>query len=321
MKKRIHTILIFLAAVALCTGCSNEIESDIPGSGQAIDFACGILQSRAEETTFETIESFRVSAVWVKNGSEQLTLMDGQFVEKRENQWTYSPVMYMPTYGTVDFFAYSPAQTSVSNFKIDENNNNEVSFTYKVNTDPFKQHDFMVAEAVGQTSTPVRLDFQHMLSSVKVEAQSTSADYSFLVWKVALTDIYSEGILTGTTSGNPKNTVWTWGSLSDSDEEYVVYESSGSPILIGPTPTPVSDPRLGSFMLLPQTLTGDVKVTYSTVNNSTGVVESSTNELTFSLGDTQLDRNRKYTFCLQLSHGGTRSSIPASSASLEVITE
>lgn len=317
MKKRIHTILILIAAVILWTGCTNEIETDIPSSGQVIDFSCDALQSRAQETTSGTIESFRVTAIWAKNASEQPPLMNGQFVEKRDGYWTYSPVLYMPGYGTVDFFAYSPANASVSG--LSGVGSSTISLEYDVTTDPLRQQDLMIADALEQTSSPISLNFQHMLSSVKVEAQSISAGYSFLIHKVQLLDICRQGTLVGTTSGSPKNTTWDWTAQSY-EADYTVYQNGY--IKATTTATPITDTTVGPLMLLPQYLFEKYLYVKYDVINSTGNIESTEHVDAFPF-TLNLEKGRRYTLRLQLSHGtgGTRSSGSSSSSKLEIIHE
>lgn len=256
MKKRIYTILTLLvAATLLVAGCSDDIETE-PGvdPGRAIGFSCGDAESRAEEATAANISSFRVWAVMAKaSGGYVDDFMDEQPVKKNgSGVWTYSPIRYMPIDGsTVDFFAYSPANATVSDFTISGATHDQISLDYDVTTDPAAQHDFMVAAALEEVSAPISLMFRHVLSSVRIEARGATPGYAFRVNEVKLLNIYRRGTLTGTTSASPKTTTWTWGSLS-TKTSYTIAQNG--PVDLATYFTPISDPAVGPLMILPQTV-------------------------------------------------------------------
>lgn len=262
MKRIIHTILILTAAAVLWTGCDRFEPAE--DTGRAIRFTTSEAESRVQETTASSIASFRVSAVWKKAPGDYVTgYMDGQAVEKGgNNEWIYSPVMYMPTYGSVNFFAYSPANAAVGDFIISGAAHDQVGIMYDVTTDYATQHDFMVASAVEETTTPVSLEFKHVLSSIKVEAKCAQAGYKLRIYEVKLLNLRRQGILMGTTSGSPATTEWSW-SVLPARANYTIAQS-GSYVEASTDFVPVSDPAAGPLMILPQTSAGDVfvQVTY-----------------------------------------------------------
>lgn len=251
MKKVIHTILALSAASVLWTGCSEDAAGE--NHGRMIDFSCTDTKSRVPETDADNMSSFRVSAVWTKSpGVYVPTFMDEQAVEKNpDNVWEYSPVCYMPSAGTVDFFAYSPADAAVSGFGFNGTPYNQVGLTYEVTTDPAAQHDFMVAATIGQTETPVPLEFRHMLSSVSVKVRNMEQAFICRVYKVELLNLFRRGTLTGVADKGLKTTEWTWSGQSG----LTSYTITGStPIDIGGNlePIPIPGPSATPLMILPQ---------------------------------------------------------------------
>lgn len=257
MSKKIHTILALAAAAVLWTGCDDGVElADTHRT--AISFACDTEKTRVQETTVVNLMSFRVSAVlnrtamgWGYNDK----FMDGQAVEKDANEnWIYSPVCYMPTDGsTVDFFAYAPANAAVSGFSVDGDNHDQVSFSYDVTTDAGAQYDFMVADALGKTASPILLEFKHVLASVKVEAKNSSP-YTLRVREVKLLNICRKGVLRSHTSdAGSRTTSWAWDELTD-PSTYTVAQDGVVVLEVSDAYVPVSDDVAGPLMILPQTV-------------------------------------------------------------------
>ncbi|MDL2251446.1 fimbrillin family protein [Odoribacter sp. OttesenSCG-928-J03] len=255
MRRKINTIFTLIVALVLWTGCHNEfLGSADENSGRAINFSCTTVSSRAKETNIENMASFRISAGWNKSENEYVYgYMDEQLVKKdANNDWVYSPVRDMPSYGTIDFFAYSPANASVSDFSINETTHDQISLTYDVTNDLEIQQDFMVASAIGIDSPTVPLNFRHALSSIKVKLKSATDGNICLIKEIKLLNFYRRGVLTGTISGN--QTVWAWSNqntmttytISLKEDPYVAdaYED-------------VSDPTIGPLMILPQSCIGN----------------------------------------------------------------
>lgn len=260
MRKTIHTILLFFASSALWTGCDGKAEpAPVEPAGRAIGFSCGAEKSRAQiVSSAADINNFRVWAGWTKgNGHYTGDYMDGQLVKREGVEWIYSPVVYIPTDGSVDFFAYSPADAAAS--RIDDGKDPDlVSFTYDVTTDLASQHDFMVAGTLDKTTSSVHLYFQHMLSSVRVEARSATNGVSVRVYEVRLLNLCRQGVLTGEISGTPRAANWSWSGWSK-PAAYTIPQNV--PVDVGDTYTPIPDPDAdpdaagsGPVMILPQTV-------------------------------------------------------------------
>lgn len=320
MIKTIHTLLTLVTMAVLWTACSDKIVSG-EDSGRAIGFSCGTLMSRARETTTDNINSFRVSAVWKKDASNYVdNYMDAQSVEKNaENVWTYSPVRNIPSYGTVDFFAYSPADASVSKFTISGTTHDRLSLTYDVTTDHVKQHDFMVAEALEVNTASVHLYFRHTLSLIRVAAKSITEAYTFRITEVKLHNIYRQGVLTGETSASPgKTTTWTWSNQAI-PTTYTIIQDSPVDAVSG-SYTPIPDSGTGPLMILPQTVGTDafVRVAYEVYDNGSNKLKDVTTDfpldLTFGMG-------QQYVLNINLSYQSTRSQSASPSSSLHITVE
>ncbi|MDH6304946.1 hypothetical protein M2459_001683 [Parabacteroides sp. PF5-5] len=306
MKKRIHILLAIVVSATLWTGCTNDMEDNIP-SGQAISFSCDAMQTRAQETTASNIATFRVSAVWAKApGNYVADFMDRQSVEKNAGgAWVYSPILYMPSYGTVNFFAYSPANASVNDFQIG-GAYDRVRIDYDVTTDLMTQHDFMVAKAPQQTTVPIRLEFQHVLSSVNVEARnSNSPGYIFRIREVTLLNLCRQGILIGSTTED-----WMW-EAQRTRTNYAIALNSSVDIPFGSSFTAVSNPAVGPLMVLPQTGTDfKVAITYDVLENSAEekvVAKGLTKETPIhhpndASADFTFEMGQKYTFRINLEY-------------------
>lgn len=319
MRKTIHTIFALAAVVTLWAGCSDDTRSD-ESTGHAIDFSCDAVESRTQEATADNMTSFRVSAVWAKSSGEYVDgYMDGQLVEKNNtNNWVYSPEQYIPTSGTVDFFAYSPADAAVSDFSITGQTHDRVSLIYDVSTDVLRQHDFMVAEALEVNTPSVFLNFQHLLSSITVEAKSVSPGYLFRVREVKLLNIYRRGVLTGTTSGSPRETAWVW-SNQTIPTTYDIVQNGPADAIYG-SYTVISDPATGPLMILPQVSGADayLYVVYEECDNGGNKLGDVTSA--FFL-DTNFEMGKKYILRINFEYQGTRSSGAASSTGLHFTVE
>lgn len=255
-------IFALAAAAVLWAGCSDKADSE-DNRQNAIGFSCNTAKSRVTETTTATISSFRVSAVWARNNGTYIDdFMAEQLVKKESGSWVYSPVQYMPTDGSkIDFFAYSPANATISDFAIGGTNHDEVTLTYDVTTDLAAQQDFMVASALEKTSSPIELQFEHALSSVRIEAKCAERYAYCNLRSIKWMELPREGILTGTCSGTPKQMTWEWSLPAaprrDATYDIPLYDGSGYvPYSIEVTPnifTPVTDSN-NPFVIIPQSV-------------------------------------------------------------------
>lgn len=270
-------------------GCSNEDTGiDYGTDGDAITFDCSTSKSRVPETTADNMQYFRVSAVWNKAGTGYAKFMDNQLVEKQGNDWVYSPIKYWPGYGSVSFFAHSPATSSgMESFQISDATNT-VSIGYKVDPNYQRQEDFMVATNLDNASNPIRLDFKHMLSTVRFQARGNDNGATFRIKEIKLSNVYGEGILTGTATGTTSTWAWSVSGLTD----YIVYQKH---------PIETQDPdyvEIGDLMVLPQKPDTDFKITV--VYDVVGIPGDRSTEYTTLNPDLAFKMGNKYTFYLDL---------------------
>ncbi len=201
-----------------------------------------ISQSTRVEKT-ENVKDFRISAVWTINGSVyEKNFMNNIYVEKVGEDWEYSPSRYWPSFGEIDFFAYTPGNSSgVKDFAIDTTAPyaGKVTIEYDVTTDVQNQEDFLVATAYKQkhntNSGDVALDFTHMLSFLEFEVKAPS---NYIIKSLLLRNIDRAGTLTKDGENQP----WVWTnntSAADKKETYSV-SMSGS---------------IGNLVILPQKTT------------------------------------------------------------------
>lgn len=283
-------IIIFLLIVLLSSACSDEdFGTDNETGGNAIAFDCSTSNLRASVTTAEDMQYFRVSAVWEKSGGNYEPFMDKQLVEKQNGSWVYSPVKYMPGYGSVSFFAYTPATSSgLKTFHID-NASKRVSIEYAVSTDSQKQEDFMVATCIGEKNNPIQLNFKHALSFVNFRARSSEPGVNFRIKEIQVNDLYRRGIITELNPG--ENSTWKWDEWLY-ETNYAVYQKY---------PFETQDDNfleVGDLIVLPQKPGANFKiiVSYDILGTTP---ESKTKEYLLDK-DFSFEMGKRYTFFLDL---------------------
>lgn len=290
-----RAVVLFLPIILLLAGCTNENTGIDEGTGDAIAFDCSTTPNmRAAETTTDNMQYFRVSAIWDKAGTGYATFMNNQLVEKQEDEWVYSPIKHWPGYGSVSFFAYSPATSSgMESFQINKDDNT-VTIGYKVSKEYQQQEDFIVATNLDSDSNPIRLDFKHVLSNItfRVRGKDEDSGATLRVKEITLSNVYGEGTLIGAANEN-KLTTWQW-ELSGLTE-YSVYQKH-------PIETPSLDSEyveIGDLMVLPQKpgTSFEITVRYDVVGGTAG--DSFTNYIAFN-DDLEFEMGNKYTLYLDL---------------------
>lgn len=237
--------IIFLATTLF--GCSQNNESFRENT---IQFYSSTEGTRVQETTTENIHSFRVSAIWNKGGDAY----DFKFMNKTlvnrvgGNSWEYFPLRYWPTIGTLDFYAYSPGESSgVKSFEVTTTPTytGAVTIDYDVTTDIQQQEDFLVTGSY-DNSFDAHLTFTHVLSHIefKVEAQE---DISLR--NITLYNLARQGILTGTKSMILEPVKWEWNGNNERSKRTANYSINMSTPKAITANTTVEIDRL---MILPQ---------------------------------------------------------------------
>lgn len=110
--KRILPYIIFCTIAILAAACSGEEE---PLRGSPIGFSVSeempVRGTAYNNTTWSTVNgsAFDVVAYYYALGSLVAQPLLENTVTRDGTKWGYSPVVYWPVEGTVDFFAYAPA--------------------------------------------------------------------------------------------------------------------------------------------------------------------------------------------------------------------
>ncbi|NDV59143.1 fimbrillin family protein [Bacteroides sp. 519] len=204
-------LLVFAtAAVFILGSCSNEDELAKTGTdnGSAIEFRTMMDKgaNRAAVTDPGNILSFTVTGKWSEaTGAHDMYLFNAFGITRGEGaDWAYTPKRYLPSEGTVDFYAYSPASsknvTPGKGIKDYANPNKLIEYTVPTIKENDAQEDFLIAKRIGignskTGNTTVKLNFHHALSRVKFHARKTKKDITYVVGKVALVNLKPTGTL------------------------------------------------------------------------------------------------------------------------------
>lgn len=260
MKK----VLLFATAVALMLGaCSNDdvIDSGAENTGSAIEFRTVSGEKstlRAAITDTDNILSFTVTGWWEAPATGNTAGSDFLFNafgitrgEDNSNEWSYSPVMYWPTSGTVDFYAYSPASSrNLSVGLAGYKSGDSITYTVPVIKENNAQEDFLVAQNTAikadtakGTSATVTFNFHHALSRVKFYGVTTREDITYIIDTIKLVNLYQTAdfdldSIAGITQSNGTaldytNVVQPWKNhaMHNALTNYVV-DMGGSPIYL-----------------------------------------------------------------------------------------
>jgi len=320
-----HPMIFCLSWIAILAitifSCSHESESFHENT---IQFNSFIEDTRIQETTTDNIDNFRVSAIWYKNADiHDPNFMNKTLVNRQGNTWEYSPIRYWPTYGVIDFFAYSPGESSgLKSFEITPDPSYHpyaVTIDYDVTTDHQQQEDFLVANAIEMTSNP-SLQFKHVLSHIAFKIKAIE---DIQLRNITLYNLVRQATLMGKMKSTWEFT-WEWSGNNEPLKRTAIY-----PINM-PTPIAVSANTItdiDSFVILPQTyeqgangnshnppdLTDRkicIAVTYDYFDTSSSSVKTETDyfrQIPTLEGVDEFTMGNKYTFVIQLPQTTTRS--------------
>jgi hypothetical protein len=217
MKKRIFVLGTFAAALFLGS-CSQDIENAESGklsadAGRIITFKTWMdKQTKTAPMTLSNLTSFTLSA-WEDGktpAADGDMLLDAVIVSRSEvggNVWSYSPLATWPGSNTVNFYAYSPAQSTNLTHGLLDASATVPTLAYSLpghsTAAPAKsvlyQEDLLVANQSGDFgsdgSSGVLLKFRHALSRVLVQAHNVSPTKSYVITDVTLKNIKGSGTL------------------------------------------------------------------------------------------------------------------------------
>lgn len=298
MKK----ILLAVATVLAITSCSQNEEFENAAQKAEVNFTTVVSKAvRASElktADLRTNGGFKVFAYNTEVADMAVgsilntTFMDDVTVEWKTSKWEMDSEnpFYWPLTDKIQFFSYSPI-TNVNYIKPDGLKTGYPSFTYSVADNVANQEDLVVAYAKNQTkptvsSTPVNLNFKHILAQINFKLKGKDAGFTYNVKKITLSNINKTGTFT---YGDPEVAIGTWPTSSESTS----YEYSAVYTEFSNTSESIIATGDNGLMLIPQTLGETAKITieYSTKNISTskgtfdGTKEVSLKDIVWAVGD------------------------------------
>ncbi len=276
-----------LIATMATVGCSK---SDTPNTTTTDGYEASTVEigfnTTGDETKAATLmtdsnfEEFCVSAYYHSDdeSADPIIYRTGQTVTKgNDGDWTYSPTMYWPVSGTLQFFAYSHSSDSGVSYT-DDSESGFPKITLTPYTTVSNQIDFMTSqsEELSTSSSSVSFSFAHQLSQMAFYAKHNGAEAD----EVYITAITAEGVMIPaygqfSTSGETTSFDWVWNdeneesttqnyTVSQSAEELIIYNSNGQANL--PTSDSDSDYKSlsygnnGVLLIHPQTYTADQSI-------------------------------------------------------------
>jgi hypothetical protein len=165
-----------------------DFGSDTPGTkNAAIGFSNNMKITRAE-ATLNDIQDYGFS-VW--GGYEGNTVFDGRKVTFKNSAWSYIDTEYW-TYNTYDFHGVYPtpvANSTDKNYTVTWNNTTKElkieNFDASNNIDLLHAHT-PVDNQNGQSTSPVTMNFNHILTNVNVELIQTDANDEIVVTGIGI---------------------------------------------------------------------------------------------------------------------------------------
>ena len=186
MYKKFFMGIAAMAALTLVSCSSDDLDSfsDNSSKNEAISFdgylgrsAVAVNGTRGSVETEKELKTDGFGVFSKYTGTASFPNFDNQKVTCPDTKWTYSPLKFWPTQGTIDFLAYAPYKEG------QKLNENASTFVFTVADKVADQEDLLWANAKGQAKTgkePVKFTFNHALSrlgyTVKLYGDYSSTD-------------------------------------------------------------------------------------------------------------------------------------------------
>lgn len=266
MKKTFFIGGLALSALSLvATGCS-DVDEPMPGTQTANDgairFAAKTELSRSGAYTTNNLTAFNVYAY---QSSDQTTpyMNNVEVTKSSSNIWTYSPIAYWPSSGTLDFYAYAPSTWVGTNSPL-----KPIAWDNNANAFSPGATDLIYAVATGlsgHTDTPnaqVVFNFRHALSKLTVNMSSSNANLKVQVSNVVIAGVNSKGSFTfptaTTTGALTADNVGSWSGQNTPSIIYLhISQAPDDLITLTTTPTNMDDTGAGlggGKFMIPQEL-------------------------------------------------------------------
>lgn len=257
MKK----ILMALAAAAILAGCSKNEQENVEGfTPKQIKFTN--LNDKLTRAANDGNDSYRVYAAW--SGGTGWFINDQVSASDVPSGGPY----YWPASGSVDFYAWAPADVAATGTYP------TLSIAYEVPANANK--DFTIAAPqLGLTSGTVGLAFSHMLAKITVTAQLHD-------------DLSDAGYQLSTTGLTASLDVQSTGGTID--------PTATTPAWASPNSTSATYAGAASYMIMPQSSVGcKVKITagITITKNGTTIYSGDLQQYTIATGNIPADEFEK----------------------------
>lgn len=249
-----------MAALAITSCTQNEIDgidNEKQDPRKEIKFGYTAV-TRATAITTPTLGNFTVNAYANEAGTYSptgaITIIDNGYFIRSANEWGSTNKYYWPTNKKVHFFGYNAKSDSATFVKEDAG---YPTLQYEVATDVNKQYDLLVAKLENQTYNPtsnkISLGFKHALTQVVFSLKGDDANVTYTVQSIAIKGIYKNGTYNYETEA--------WGNQTT--KETTGYTATpGTAITVnGTTEANFSTDNNTTFILMPQTIPADAKIT------------------------------------------------------------
>lgn len=246
MKNTIMMLVSVLTVMAFWSCSSNEdiMSPSVGTTDDAILFAASTDYTRGGDYTTNNLTTFNVYAYTQSSGSTDMKLfMDNVTVTKTGNNvWTYSPVEYWPASGTVNFYAFAPAEWIGTSTPL-----NAISYdSYPGYTDVIYAVSGPLQGNSDMANAQVLMNFRHALAKVTAKLSSTNPELRVQVSNVIIYNVATRANFhfpSGSTSDTAsKDNIGIW-SDQNTPLMYILYmaQQKNEVINLTTTPTDLSD--------------------------------------------------------------------------------
>lgn len=299
MKK---ILFVALAAATMMSCTENEVIENA-GNKKVVKFGTAVSSTTraaitditALQTSGFTVYAYNTGAEAAGTGLLNKVFMDNLAVSYSAPNWSFTGTYYWPLSDNIQFFAYATDAAATYNVAADAK---YPTIDYTIAADAAQQKDFVVAEAVNQTSSDnvVTLKFNHVLTQVNFSVQG---DDENLTYKISSLNI--EGVAnTGTYSYGTD--IWTATGTAGT----YTYPIATNASVTGATAVELDQDK-GALMLMPQTLTAAAKIniTYSVFKGEDAVGAENTASVTLS-NTTAWEPGKKIRYTLTLANNAAK---------------
>lgn len=275
--------LLFCGVAALAFASCTQSEVLDVNENRAIGFDNFVGKpTRAGETTSETIKD----GFGVYGGNQDTKDLFPDVMVYYDGTWKYDNTKYWVPNKTYKFAAYAPQVKDIikPTWSYDDN-----KLTFVITCDATNQNDLVYGVATpvsvpsdlsSWTNSPVSFTMKHLLSKLnfEVKAGDIESDATLAVSEVSV-----------------KAEIFTTGTYNDAWSTANALEVTFTGTDVASITTSGKD-NIGTFYVIPQTLTGNVTVKFKVTLTSGGVQIGNTTELTATISSPTWNEDYVYTY-------------------------